>query len=508
MTILPKIRISHITFSVVFCTLLYLVCNVFNVDDIAKWFRVGDSTDVEAVVSYYLFCLCLFILVFTVIFCHPLIVKPASVVLVVLSAMATYFITKYDISVDTSMVLNTVHTDVREIKALITKQMLPYFLFLVGVPLLIISRVEIDFKPRVRYLIGSAKLAAIMFLCAIAGVYLLFETLHRPITMSHKMIVHKLVPVNIIRSGYSALARNLKTDSTGTVEFDANLDKEQDVVVVLAIGETARRKSFSLYGYDRNNTTPKLDNHHDLHLLNGIAAQGSTLYALPEILKKNDVNLTAITDRVGIDTFCLVNFSLYDNCGPINQIEVSNCRYPESCYDEDVIPLLSRNLQSYESGSRFIVLHLGGGSHGPNYNIRIPQEFHEFKPTCGNADVVNECTREELFNSYDNTILYTDYVLDGILNDLDASGVPYIFIYLSDHGESLLEGGHLFHGMPPAVPLPPEQAEIPLIVKSSLPVKITPRDSYKQQDVFSTIIDLFGIKTPIFDSNGVFAELP
>ncbi len=70
----------------------------------------------------------------------------------------------------------------------------------------------------------------------------------------------------------------------------------------------------------------------------------------------------------------------------------------------------------------------------------------------------------------DNTLLYVDSVLGQAIHTLDASGVPYVFIYLSDHGESLLENGMMFHGVPPGVDLPPEQADIPLIVKSSVPL--------------------------------------
>jgi glucan phosphoethanolaminetransferase (alkaline phosphatase superfamily) len=97
-----------------------------------------------------------------------------------------------------------------------------------------------------------------------------------------------------------------------------------------------------------------------------------------------------------------------------------------------------------------------------------------------------------------------DHVLGGVLRTLDRSGVPYVFIYLSDHGESLMDDGRMFHGMPPGIPLPPEQAEIPLIVKSSVPVSIVERAEYHQQDVFDTVLDLFSIQTPMFDRSGSF----
>jgi glucan phosphoethanolaminetransferase (alkaline phosphatase superfamily) len=84
-------------------------------------------------------------------------------------------------------------------------------------------------------------------------------------------------------------------------------------------------------------------------------------------------------------------------------------------------------------------MHIGGGSHGPSYHERYPTEFQKFQPICKDADVVNKCTKEELYNTFDNTILYVDYVVSNIIKTLDKSKVQYVFFYLSDHGESLLE---------------------------------------------------------------------
>jgi lipid A ethanolaminephosphotransferase len=154
---------------------------------------------------------------------------------------------------------------------------------------------------------------------------------------------------------------------------------------------------------------------------------------------------------------------------------------------------------TYASGYRFIVLHLGGGSHGPIYSDRHPPEFQKFKPMCNDADVAAKCTLEQLYNSYDNTILYVDHVLGQVVQTLDQSGVPYVLIYLSDHGESLMEDGVMFHGMPPGMALPDEQSQIPLIVKSSVPISIVQRAEYGQPAVFDTVLDLFTIESARFD---------
>ena len=89
--------------------------------------------------------------------------------------------------------------------------------------------------------------------------------------------------------------------------------------------------------------------------------------------------------------------------------------------------------------------------------------------------------------------------MGALLKSLDHSGAPYVFLYLSDHGESLLENGVMFHGMPPGMALPAEQAQIPLIVKASVPISIVAREEYEQGDVFDTVLDLFSIQSPLFD---------
>jgi lipid A ethanolaminephosphotransferase len=327
--------------------------------------------------------------------------------------------------------------------------------------------------------------------------------------VSRKYIVYSLVPVNFLSASINAAYKSLKpylVADTRDVEIRGRIETPGNLVVVLAIGEASRRRNFSLYGYGERNTNPALQRTGGLHLLDGIAKRGSTLNALPEILEKTGIKLPAIVSQLGIPTSCYVNFTLYDNCESVGEVKVSRCGHGGKCYDEDVIPLLEEDLSRYVSGNRFVILHLGGGSHGPVYSERYPPEFQRLTPMCHDADVANQCTVEELYNSYDNTILYVDHVLGAILRTLERSAAPYVFIYLSDHGESLMDEGRMFHGMPPGIPLPPEQAEIPLIVKSSVPISIVERAEYHQQDVFDTVLDLFSIQTPLFDTSGSFIE--
>jgi lipid A ethanolaminephosphotransferase len=62
----------------------------------------------------------------------------------------------------------------------------------------------------------------------------------------------------------------------------------------------------------------------------------------------------------------------------------------------------------------------------------------------------------------------------------------------------------MFHGVPPGVSLPAEQADIPLIVKSSVPISIARRPVYQQPEVFDSVLDLFSIQATPFDRAGAF----
>lgn len=500
-----RYRTSHATFCVAFPFVLFAVCNAINIDKLAKWFTLKDGLDFLGLTAYLFAALCLFIAFFALL-AHRRTVKPLAILIVFLSGAATYFIAKYDVAVDSSMIMNVVNTDPTEVGGLMSLQMLPYVVFLMLVPAVVIMVGEITFEPSGRYLLTSAKLFAAAFVVAIAALYLNYNAVIRAGNVSKKYIVYSLVPLNVLSGSLNAAWKSMKPlfASDQHVEIRGSVASQDNLVVVLAIGESSRKKNFSLYGYTRKDTNPVLAQVSGLHLLNGIAKKGSTLYALPEILEKSGVKLPEIVSKLGIPTACYVNFTLYDNCKAVGEVKATNCGHGGTCYDEDVIPLLEQDLRSYASGQRFIVLHLGGGSHGPIYKDRYPPEFRKFQPMCDDADVANRCTLEQLYNSYDNTILYVDYVLGGIVRSLDASGAPYVLIYLSDHGESLLDDGRMFHGMPPGMGLPPEQAEVPLIVKSSVPISIVPRAEYTQPDVYDTVLDLLSIETPLFDKQGSF----
>ncbi|MDG6693219.1 sulfatase-like hydrolase/transferase, partial [Staphylococcus aureus] len=106
-----------------------------------------------------------------------------------------------------------------------------------------------------------------------------------------------------------------------------------------------------------------------------------------------------------------------------------------SCLDDALLWRFDNILDGVKQDS-VIVLHLMG-SHGPAYYRRYPDNFRRFTPTCDTNEIQN-CDRQALINTYDNTILYTDDVLSRTIDALRKrqDTMNTALVYLSDHGES------------------------------------------------------------------------
>ena len=152
------------------------------------------------------------------------------------------------------------------------------------------------------------------------------------------------------------------------------------------------------------------------------------------------------------------------------------------------------------------------GSHGPAYHKRYPEEFNKFKPGC-NTNEIQSCKKSDLVNTYDNTILYTDYILTKIIETLENNTqLNTAMIYISDHGESLGEYGIYLHGTPYLI-APKEQTHIPWIMwlsdsfsqefgvdVNSLRVKAE-TGKYSHDNFFHSVLGLLDIKTHEYDES-------
>ena len=179
------------------------------------------------------------------------------------------------------------------------------------------------------------------------------------------------------------------------------------------------------------------------------------------------------------------------------------------CFDELLLEDFDELLAD-RSRDHFVVLHQRG-SHGPAYHSDVPQAAKQFFPECDLPNLRN-CTRSAINNSYDNTILYTDYFLSRVIDELEARSTEFdtAMLYVSDHGESLGEGGLYLHGLPYSM-APREQIEVPMLLWASASfyakragvdeqcVRESASRETSHDAVFHTLLPLFGVESRLYD---------
>jgi len=156
-----------------------------------------------------------------------------------------------------------------------------------------------------------------------------------------------------------------------------------------------------------------------------------------------------------------------------------------------------------------IVLHVIG-SHGPTYFLRYPPEHRKFTPDCQRSDIQN-CSPDELMNTYDNTILYTDYIISEVVKKLQNQQDKFdpAMLYLSDHGESLGEKGMYLHGAPYSI-APIEQTSIPMLawvsedfskdnhLDMACLAEHAAKGGFSHDNLFDSLLGLMNVKTEVY----------
>ena len=145
-----------------------------------------------------------------------------------------------------------------------------------------------------------------------------------------------------------------------------------------------------------------------------------------------------------------------------------------------------------------MVLHTST-SHGPTYNKKYPSSFEVFTPVCTTVEM-SKANRDELMNAYDNTIVYTDYLIHSVIEVLrKIEDRNCCMLYVSDHGESLGENNLYMHGVPMMM-APREQIEIPFIVWSSdKTLGVKEIKEVGQYHIFHSILRFLDVESPIYD---------
>lgn len=230
--------------------------------------------------------------------------------------------------------------------------------------------------------------------------------------------------------------------------------------IVFIIGESARRDHMGLYGYARDNT-PNLDKEKNLIHLQGYSCDTSTKLSLrcmfvreggaseaPERTLK-EMNVFTVIKKQGFSSelFSMqseawfYNKVLADSYSVRESIQAEKRHAGEPVDDLALIEELKDSVNRHPEGHHVIILHTKGSHY--MYTERYPRAFAPYKPECQGID--DACSTEEMINSYDNSLLYTDYFLKQTFESLKDKNA--IVFYASDHGESISDNFH-FHGTP------------------------------------------------------------
>ncbi len=397
--------------------------------------------------------------------------RPLACLFILVGAAAQYFIMTYGIVIDRSMITNIIDTTPAESYALMTPRML-LTLGLSGVLAAIIA-CWIKIKPttsRLRSVLfrGANILISVLLILLVAA---LFYKDYASLFRNNKELVKSLSPSNSIVASWSWYSHqrsaNLPLIRIGEDAHRNPLmqNGKRKNLTILIVGETSRAENFSLNGYPRE-TNPRLAKDNVVYFPNTASCGTATAVSVP----------------------CMFS-------------DMPREHYKEELaqHQEGVLDIIQR------AGINVLWNDNDGGCKGP------PQ-FRKFTPTC-DTNEIQTCTQEQLVNTYDNTLVYVDYIVDKAINLLKEHQDKFTtsLVYLSDHGESLGENGIYLHGLPYAI-APDSQKQVPMLlwlsedyqkryqVDQNCLQKQAQTQHYSQDNLFSTLLGLTGVETKYYQA--------
>jgi glucan phosphoethanolaminetransferase (alkaline phosphatase superfamily) len=443
-------------------------------------------------------------------------------VLCVSSAVASYFVFYYKIYINESVIALMFETTAEESGGLLGWR---FYLWIAGNVGLSISLIYLKNKVY-EYPSRIIKRDIIV-------IYLLLL----PLIFVAKSFAPYLYPLQIGNYlKYRVMLNDSITKKTN-VSLDSFHYEGKPVTIVLVIGESARWDHFHINGYERQ-TTPEMEKigMHTFGMI--IAAGGDTRTSIPRMITAAGTN----KDRDPFSQPSIINIlrkngfytAWISNQGYLGRFEspvtalAKEAEYiffnnktgnysgsgKYAILDEDLLPQLNKALNEKRK-NRFIVIHTIG-SHW-KYDKHYPDSFRKYTPVC-DADVPNLCERNELVNTYDNSILYADYFVSKVVESVKARGESSVVLYTSDHGEGLGEKGLFGHVQNEELT---GRLTVPWIVwvsdefksenekkyKNLLLSKKADYDKITHNWLFTSILDGSGIESPQLDLKmSIFSE--
>lgn len=255
------------------------------------------------------------------------------------------------------------------------------------------------------------------------------------------------------------LGNNTNPDITFNVEY------ERPANMILIIGESFSRSHSSLYGYNMP-TNPRLGALKDSTMLFTFdsieASDGRTSKALQlmlglctriDLLNEDKkwyeyTTLIEVMHESGYDSYWYSNQERTGMYNAAGRVLAQSCNHVSfssnkgySIFDEALVDSSYQTVHQMDSGYYFVIYHLMG-SHF-DYSSRYPKKFEFFSEN----DYTNrEKDQRKIVATYDNSILYNDYVVEQIINLFRHKEA--VIVYLPDHGQDMFESSpdYFMHG--------------------------------------------------------------
>jgi lipid A ethanolaminephosphotransferase len=458
--------------------------------------------------------------------------KPVLVAMLMIGAVSSYYQDTLGITMDREMIQNAMVTTVAESKHLITLPFVSHVLLLGVLPSLLVVLVRVQRRPVWQALGAWAGLLVGSF-ALFAGLLLSDAKTYMGTFREHHEILGAQQPMAPL-AGAARYAR-MMLKSTKIVLAPQGRDAQpgamlakadKPVLLLIWAGETTRAQNWGLNGYERD-TTPELRDRGVVNFSDVTSCGTATATSLPCMfshLTRDQFSYTGgLSNENLLDVLGHAGFKVewWDNntghkavADRVDATGVMITDHPQTehcdrgeCTDAVFLDML-RDKAATITEDTVLVFHQIG-SHGPSYFLRYPEVMPEgvtaFEGACQTA-TLTECSGAALTAAYDNTILYSDWVMAQSIDILEAAGnVTPAMVYVSDHGESLGEAGLYLHGAPWFM-APEEQIKVPMVVwmsqrfQSELGVVkgcLARRadEAISHDNLFSTVLGLVDVET-------------
>lgn len=264
-------------------------------------------------------------------------------------------------------------------------------------------------------------------------------------------------PYNIFYASHNAYKiveqKNLIAQADN-MRFGAYLEDScaQKEIYVLGIGESLRYSNLSLNGIYPRSTTPRLEAMDNLVSFDNYYSQACiTMFSVPMLITRatptnfelNYAERSIIEPyrECGFSTFVIANNNLLTYEYYLSQGCDSLFGFYNVFRDGEVITGDKTIVHLIDSLARkhdkLFVLCQFMGSHA--FYTNYEPEYDIYHPNSNDPGI--GYTEDALTNAYDNSILYTDYILSSIAKVIDRDNTRSAMMFVSDHGETISDGG-------------------------------------------------------------------